>query len=100
MAWVPGVEEAEAYPGLRRVSVPRPSSGGRYLVALHEFGHVLDPLAKRHVASRDPYRQILVEAAAWAWASRNGDPSLYLARDWQLPGSCFASHLCDKARDS
>lgn len=54
------------------VAIPRPWNARLYLVALHEFGHVLDPLARRldrdvrpTVIDRD---YMACEGAATGWA--------------------------------
>jgi hypothetical protein len=71
--------EAEAQGTAQRVLIPKPNNQLQYLVALHEFGHLLGPFpivarpglplvnATDIGASPGQYA-LLMEAAAWGWA--------------------------------
>lgn len=89
----------------RVVHISTPYNAAKYLVALHEFGHILSPRA-RHFEKRcsrprtsshaeyDDYA--LCEAAAWAWAARFCDDYLYEQisdKTWKQVGSLFATCL-------
>lgn len=95
-------EKAAARPDLRVVWVPRVRTKMDYVVALHEFGHVLDRRAARLYAREgdepaDTANEIVMEAAAWAWALKHldrtvvGEMSEPLRREI---GRCWASALC------
>lgn len=79
-------------------------TGTDYLAALHEIGHLVDPVAREHEMrwSRSKGKRhtdaetLMVEAAAWAWAVRNAKPAILKAvtkADWRRVGMCWASWL-------
>lgn len=79
----------------RRVFVPRTfDTGLKYLVALHELGH----LVAKGAMGLDPATagEILrIEAAAWSWAVTNADPEVmagFTKTDWRRVGYCWVSH--------
>lgn len=74
-------DNMEASIAARTVWVPRPYNFRMYLIALHEFGHILSPLAvKLHYANTtgtaDLQGYLACEGAAWGWAAENIDPDL------------------------
>lgn len=66
----PGYEVALS---TRQVWVSKPTSLVRYLSALHEFGHVLDPHAFKAWHNPD-VRDVVCEAHAWQWAIEHALP--------------------------
>lgn len=56
----------------RQVWIPDPTTPLRYLIGLHEFGHVLDKVAGKVMKGSKPEE----EAAAWRWAVANAEPDL------------------------
>jgi hypothetical protein len=92
----------ESHPGYAMVWINPPTSPIRYLTALHEFGHCIDPQAvnlwkfcgKRENA-KDYRKWINAESAAWGWAFAECRPALaelVRERDWQMAGSCWLSY--------
>lgn len=57
--------------GRRTVVIPRPYNARQYLVALHEFGHLLGPLPEAQRLAH-PWTsaewKLISEGAAWGWA--------------------------------
>jgi hypothetical protein len=89
---------SEAHQHTRQVFVPRRMSEViDYLVALHEFGHILSTLANRLVTNHTPLERLAAsEGAAWAWAVQNAEPELLEGatdKDWELIGSALVSHI-------
>lgn len=74
LLWLTGREGVDwkyacAFHKSRTVHVPVPRNPRLYLVALHEFGHLLSPTAKRlWGASERPDVSTACEGAAWGWA--------------------------------
>lgn len=89
--------DSEAHMGTRQAFVPRQLRAPvDYLVALHEIGHIVSPLARRLIGNRQYQHEVAAEAAAWAWAVEHAEPAvLALAgeRDWELVGEAMTSHL-------
>jgi hypothetical protein len=95
LTWIKGWERAEAFPVAREAVLPRIRTGGDYLVALHELGHILSFEASLWAHATDPYGIVLCEGAAWAWASANVSPEavpLLSEEDWDVVGQAFSSH--------
>lgn len=95
-------EKAAARPDLRIVWVPKMRTNLDYLIAMHEFGHVLDRRAAKlynQGGYEDSSTEIVMEAAAWAWGLKHldravvGEMSEPLRREI---GRCWASFLCIK----
>lgn len=96
---------SEADPVTRMVMVPKTiRTGTDYLAALHEIGHLVDPIAREHETrySRSKGKRnhdsetLLIEAAAWAWAAREAKPGILKAftkADWRRIGMCWVSWL-------
>lgn len=92
----------ESHPTYQMVWISEPTSGHRYLTALHEFGHCLDPEAVRlhTVCSRKDQRKnhalwMRCESAAWVWAFGAARPELVeeiLARDWHVALGAWLSY--------
>ena len=88
---------AEADVPSRQVFVPRKMvSALDYLIALHEFGHILSGLGRR--IHSDQLLQPLAagEAACWAWAVENAEPHLLrlmTEEDWDEVGRAMVSHI-------
>lgn len=79
-------EKAEAIvsaaAGLRLVRIPRPNNARQFLVALHEFGHILGPLPDdaRLLADWSTGEwKLASEGAAWGWAMEHIPVDLDLA---------------------
>jgi len=88
----------QSFPSTRQAWVPEPSTAKRYLVALHELGHIASATARRRGNQDYPALgvEVLVEGAAWAWATAVADPTLLLGvtkREWSDVFSYFGSYL-------
>lgn len=86
-----------ARPDTRIVWVPRVRTHMDYLTSLHEFGHVLDRRAAKLSTADDTASEIVMEAAAWAWALRHIDRAVIGEMSESLRheiGRCWASFLC------
>lgn len=85
------------------VHVPKPNTPRQYLVALHEFGHVLSDLARElDTAAHSEERYIACEGAAWAKAIELADLEiLRLIRwpDWMATAELMATYWVGAARD-
>lgn len=82
--WLSGDwQEAESFITTRQVWVPKPYSRGLYLVALHEFGHIVSDLARELWDDEHPESGMACEAAAWAWAVTNADEELMEGASWE-----------------
>jgi len=71
-------KEAQAFFMSQTVHIPRPWTMRLYLIALHEFGHLLSKQAVKLWES-DPHdleKHAACEGAAWGWAVANVDPDL------------------------
>lgn len=59
-----------------------PTTGARYLFALHEMGHCASKVARSWEQKIDEktaagrHADVLCEAAAWAWAAEMADPEM------------------------
>lgn len=73
--WLTGSDwqHAEAFHVSGTVRIPRPYNMRYFLVALHEFGHLLDPTARKLWAQHPDViaEYQACEAAAWGWALQN-----------------------------
>lgn len=92
------------------IVVPKPYNARLYMVALHELGHLVDPLSRRLWAATERthnrYRArdyLACEAAATGWAIVNADPQLVelfppsdVSMDYLTRG--IRSHMEDVAR--
>lgn len=94
-------ERWQAVIGLRQVYVPKPTSGLRYMVGLHELGHVCSRVARRWQPRYEELGgEALVEGAAWAWATMMADPELaglLTAEDWEETALLYCTYLRDAA---
>jgi len=98
-------DTSEADSVTRMVQVPKQiRTGTDYMAALHEIGHLVDPIAREHEMrySRSKGKRntdaetLMVEAAAWAWAARVAKPQILKAMtkaDWRRIGCCWVSWL-------
>lgn len=73
LLWLTGREGVDwkyacAFHKSRTVHVPVPRNPRLYLVALHEFGHLLSPLAKRLWGATGADASTACEGSAWGWA--------------------------------
>lgn len=89
---------SEAHLGTRQVWVPKEMRAPiDYLVALHEFGHILSPCAVHLWSNHMPLeRTTAMEAAAWAWAVQAAEPELFdemTDKDWDLIAQAMVSHI-------
>jgi hypothetical protein len=94
--WITDKWEAACSVSARLVSVPRPLDASRYIVALHEFGHILHPKARRGHKAKRFDEAMAVEAYAWAWAVEHVIPEarpFYAEREWRLMSQALCSHL-------
>ena len=86
IVWVDTVDECAADYDERVVYTVRPTTMAKYMVGLHEIGHLHHP----HTAG------LVNEAQAWAWAAINSHPDFEPWRDyrlWRTLSSYFATHL-------
>lgn len=98
-------DTSEADAVTQMVQIPaKIRTGTDYMTALHEIGHLVDPIAREHETrfSRTKGKRnldsetLLVEAAAWAWAARAARPVILNAltkADWRRIGCCWVSWL-------
>lgn len=98
LVWIAGGPfRAEAFPEPRIAAVPIPSDGTRYLVALHELGHVVDRRSRywydKWESGGDDYDDCVCESFAWAWASKTADRSLPISKaDWARAGVLLSTY--------
>jgi hypothetical protein len=86
-------EGAQSYPPLRIAICPAPTNGYRYLIALHELGHCVSPVARKHEDQDDVYNVGLCEGAAWAWAAANRHPDVPVPLDaFKAAGALLAGY--------
>lgn len=90
--------KSEAHLPTRQVWVPKHMRAViDYLVALHEFGHILSPMANHLFANHMPLeRTAAMEAAAWAWAVQAAEPEVFdemTDKDWSLVAQAMVSHI-------
>lgn len=93
-----------AHPGYLMVWVNRPTNAVRYLSALHEFGHCLEPRAVKlweYCSQRErdhaPEHQanVRMESLAWTWAFAACRPhlaELVRERDWHTVLGAWLSY--------
>ena len=103
--WIGGrgwIHKAMAYHDGWRVDIPRPYSQQQYLVALHEFGHLLGPIttdSRRTLNITEGDHFLLGEMGAWMWASNNISAGLHEAIQLdlfvKLVGDALTAHLWD-----
>lgn len=87
--------DGEANVTTRQIWVPDPTTPLRYMIALHEFGHVLDKISGKVMLHERPE----CEAAAWKWAIRHARPNLLdhlTTRDWNTIGRCWLTVLTNR----
>ncbi len=82
----------EAHLTTRQVWVPRTTGAVEYLTALHELGHLASATARRRGNQDYPALgvEVLVEGAAWAWASAVALPGLLAGMSTKEWSSVFA----------
>lgn len=90
--------DSECHINTRQVWVPRQLRAPiDYLVALHEFGHILSPLANQLISSNTPLERLTAaEGAAWAWAVQSAEAHLIDLMgedDWRQVGTALVSHI-------
>lgn len=79
--------DAESDVPTRQVWLPKVRTVVDYLVSLHEFGHILSPLAVTLHNIGNLQEEMACEAAAWGWAFENAAPELLdmlTDADWTL----------------
>ncbi len=101
VVWKDKESQWQSHESTRLVWVPYPTSGHRYMVALHELGHIASRVARRwgHRYS-EPGGESLVEGAAWAWAAMAADPDLVehtADDDWAVVGRMLGTYLWNNA---
>jgi hypothetical protein len=94
LSWLTrGWLKAHAYPPLRTAIVPRVTSGLRYLVALHELGHVADRGARYWQDHEAGYGLSVCEGYAWAWAAEHRSPDIPVTQaDWAEAAALLAGY--------
>lgn len=88
--------DSEAHIQTRQVWIPDPTTPLKYLIALHEFGHILDKISAK-VMRRS---RAECEAAAWRWAIEHGRPELLdclSPRDWLTVGKAWLTHVTKRS---
>lgn len=88
---------SEAWVEQRLICIAKPNTAIRYMIALHEIGHIVDKVSAHVLSDHDPG----CEAAAWAWAYDNADPKLrahVTERHWQRIGRAWVSSLGKRSR--
>lgn len=90
--------DSECHINTRQVWVPRQLRAPiDYLVALHEFGHILSPVAVHLFSNHMPLeRTAAMEAAAWAWAVQAAEPEVFdemTEKDWTHVAKSMVSHI-------
>lgn len=79
---------AWAHPGTMLVEIPKPYNPRLYMVCLHEFGHVVSPLARELWDRAQEHEAVegepgdlstAIEGAAWGWAFDHADVDLLRA---------------------
>lgn len=91
--WVEKRADAEAHVTTRQVWLPRRMRRpAAYLFGMHEFGHVLSPLAIMLENIGNLQEEMACEAAAWGWAFENAAPELLELMqpdDWAIMLTAF-----------
>lgn len=90
-----------AYTTYRVVHISHPTDPVKYLIALHEFGHICSPRARLFERKfyKDPREYddyLLCESSAWAWAARFCHEGLYEeinGLSWKRVGALWATAL-------
>jgi len=93
------VWSSEAYIERRTVYVTDPTTPLRYMLALHEIGHIVDKVSAKVVFNH----LAACEAAAWQWAYDNADDDLLACvtnRDWRLIARGWVSQLGPRSRQA
>jgi hypothetical protein len=96
--WIKSQWDSEAAAGTKQVFIPRPTTPLRYLIGLHEFGHLVDKVAARVMVKHYP----CAEAAAWAWAIEHADQDLLTwvtPREWTKVGHAWLTGVTDLSPD-
>jgi hypothetical protein len=81
--WIKGRDwqyKAAASETARMVDIPRPYNVRQFLVALHEFGHIVGPMPNSRRLDYDMTPgefKLMMEAAAWAWAMEHVPDTIY-----------------------
>lgn len=104
--WIRNPDAAWADDLERSIGIAKPTDPQRYLVALHELGHLLDPEARRlgkQLARADARGAVLdlgklmaCEGYAWGWAMAHVIPEvrpMFGARHWRQTAEDFMSVL-------
>lgn len=100
LRWTRSWPGAHAYPGQRLAIVPEIRHPYDYMFALHEIGHCVDKLAFARNNDPGQYASVLVEGAAWAWASSQAKPSLtrhLRAADWNRVAYAWRTYVAGDA---
>jgi hypothetical protein len=95
--------DSEADIKLRTIYVADPITPLRYMVALHEIGHIVDKVSAGVVGKGRDYHAPACEAAAWSWAYDHADPELmkYVTpRMWRRIGRAWVTSLGKAARSA
>lgn len=94
--WIETRKDSEAHVSTRQVWIPRRMRRvADYLIGLHEFGHLLSPLAVTLHNVGNLQEEMACEAAAWGWAFENAAPELLElmdAQDWAIVLSLFYTY--------
>lgn len=94
LTWTNSWDQAEAFPLLSEAVVPRITTGGDYLICLHELGHCLAPgIIDLEMPSDTPrFASLASEGLAWAWAASEAAQSLLEPGDWEAAVAALGSH--------
>jgi hypothetical protein len=90
--------DSEADIRLRTIYVADPTTPLRYMIALHEMGHIVDKAAR---LLHDECNNPACEAAAWGWAYKAGNPAIMkflTPRHWRRIGRAWVTNLGKAAR--
>ena len=96
--WIKRWDRSFALAAPKIVRAPKAKNGIEYLVNLHEMGHLESSTARRYhrFPSTDLHAEMMREAAAWAWAIAEADPTLLKSvtkKEWGLVADCLVTYF-------
>lgn len=94
IVWIKCQWDSEASAGTKQVFCARPTTALRYLIGLHELGHLCDKVAARVVVNHEA----AAEAAAWAWAAKHAEKdmlALMTQHQWLQVGRAWLTNVTE-----